>query len=177
MVTRIVPKNALLTHSGLWELLLLWHMARMEIFFLCLYAKQHYNSCLQIQACHPSRKHLDTVITDDKPALKCILSAEQAWYEATSWRKHFLSQIWNQGPSDWNPPLNNDGWYQALVYSLIRKGHACSFYLSILQGNRTKSTMEHFHRTSFLLLQKALPWPLQQGLGVKRPRFKSWLWR
>lgn len=52
--------------------------------FFCLYAKQHYNSCLQIRACHPSHKHLDAVITDDRTAQKCILSAEYQW-------KHFLS--------------------------------------------------------------------------------------
>lgn len=40
---------------------------------------------------------------------------------------------WNQGPVDWNLPFNNGGWYRALVHSsLIRKGCACSFYLSIL---------------------------------------------
>lgn len=49
MVTQIVPKNALLILAfGNYRSFDIWQNG--NIFFLCLYAKCHYNSCLKIRA-------------------------------------------------------------------------------------------------------------------------------
>lgn len=76
MVTQIVPKNALLILAfGNYRSFDIWQNG--NIFFLCLYAKCHYNSCLKIRAAIYHASTWDVVITGDKPAQKCILSAEQ----------------------------------------------------------------------------------------------------